>query len=125
MDLTYFDTATFYKVSSGGYGNSKSVQSSDEVPCLFLQNTGFNNTNHQESVNSDAICYPDPQSEFLLDNNYRLEGMYVLAPLFDASDDQGWYKIVSVTVNKDILLENQVGNIVLGLKKTAKLNLIS
>lgn len=125
MDLTYFDIATFYKVNSNGYGNTKSVSSSDDVPCLFLQNTGFNNSNHQEIINSDAICYPDPQNSFLLTNNYRLEGMYILAPFFNASDNKGWYKIVSVTINKDILLENQVGNIVLGLKKTTKLNLIS
>jgi len=125
IDISYFDTVTIYKVSSGGYSNSKVVESSDDVACLFLQNTGFNRNNHQEAVSSDAICYPDPENTFLINNHYRLEGMYVLAPFFNADDEDGWYKVESVTINKDILLENKVGNIVLGLKKTAKLNLVS
>lgn len=125
IDISYFDTVTFYKVSGGGYSSSKVVESSDDVACLFLQNTGFNRTSNQEAINSDAICYPDPENTFLIANHYRLEGMYVLAPMFSVDDVDGWYKVESVTINKDILLENKVGNIVLGLKKTAKLSLVS
>jgi len=125
IDINYYDTVTLYKVTTGGYGGTKIVSSSDDVACLFLQNTGFNHSTNQDFINSDAICYPDPENSFLIDNHYRLEGMYILAPMFDADDDDGWYKITAVTVNKNILLENKVGNIELALKKTAKLNLVS
>ena len=124
IDINYYDTVTFYKVTSNGYG-SKLIESSDDVACLFLQNTGFGHSNNQDFINADAICYPDPENIFLVDNHFRLEGMYVLAPMFDANNDDGWYKITAVTVNKDILLQNMVGNIELALKKTAKLNLVS
>lgn len=124
MDLNYCDTATFYKVEGNGY-NKKIVTSSSEVACLFSQSVGYGHSNNQDFADSDSICYPDPCNAFILANKLRLEGMYVLAPLFDASDDDGWYKITSVTVNKDLLLQNQVGNIELALKKTKKLDLVS
>lgn len=125
IDISYYDTVTFYKVTSGGYGANKLIESSDDVSCLFLQNTGFGHSNNQDFIDADAICYPDPESLFITVNYFRLEGMYVLAPMFDAGDDNGWYKVTAVTVNKDILLENQVGNIELALKKTARLRLVS
>ena len=123
--IAYLDTVTFYKVYSNGYGPSKLVETSGEVNCLFLQGTGYGHSNNQDYITADAICYPDPQSAFLLTNNYRLEGMYVLAPFFDISNDYGWYKVTSVVVNKDILIHNLVGNIELTLKKTAKLPMVS
>lgn len=123
MDITYFDTATFYKVSKGGYGNHL-ITGSDDVACLFLQNKGFNHTSNQDFINADAICYPDPESDFLINNNYNLQGMYFLAPNCLSTSDN-WYLITSVTINRDILIENQIGNIELTLKKTAKIDLVS
>lgn len=116
--LTYQDTATFVEVSADGYSSNKTVVSQDCVPVIFLQNTGFMRTNFQEGVDSDAVCYPDPFDPFIVDNNYRLEGFYLLAPLFDASDAEGWYKVTQVTINRDHLLGNQIDNVELQLKKT-------
>lgn len=123
--ISYLDTVTFYKVYSGGYGASKLVESSGEVNCLFSQSTGYGHSNNQDFINSDAICYPDPENQFLIDNNYRLEGMYILAPFFDVDNEYGWYKVTKVTVNRDLLIENKVGNIELALKKTSKLGMVS
>ncbi len=124
IDIDYYDVVTFYKVGNGGYGN-KMLLSSDDVACLFLQNTGLIHATNADNITADAVCYPDPKSSFLGDNNYRLEGMYVLAPFHDVNDDDAWYKVESVNINKDILINNLVGNIELTLKKTSKLNLIS
>lgn len=123
--LNYKDTATFIKASTGVYADSKTVESEAVVPVIFLQNTGYNRSNFQENVDSDAICYPDHSNQFIIDNFNRLEGMYVVAPLFDASYDEGWYKVVSVTVNRDHLLSNNIDNIELRLKKTKKIQGVS
>jgi hypothetical protein len=118
IDLCYQDTATFVKVTTSGYGNDKEVQSRASVPVIFIQNTQFSRSNFQDSVESDAICFPDPENDFVVANYHRLEGMYVLAPLFGSGDEQSWYKVVDVTTNRDHLLENETDNIELRLKKT-------
>ena len=53
---------------------------------------------------------------FLTENNYRLEGMYVLAPLFDVNSNDGWYKITNVRINRNHLLATNIDNIELLLK---------
>lgn len=118
IELNYQDSATFVKVSASGYSNNKVVESQDCVPVIFIQDTSYVRSGFQDGTDADAICYPDPFDEFVLENNYRLEGFYILAPLFDASDEQGWYKVTKVTVNRDHLLGNVVDNVELQLKKT-------
>lgn len=120
--LNYQDTATFYIVGSAGYANSKEILDFDMVDVIFLQNTGWQEGNNQESVTSDAICYPDPVNDFIVLNANRLEGMYIKMPLYGSSDDVSWYKVISATVNRDHLLDNVIDNIELGLKKTSKLD---
>lgn len=118
IELTYPDTATFVKVAPAGYSNNKVVVSQDCVPVVFIQNTGYVRANNQDAVDSDAICFPDHRDPFITDNHNRLEGMYILAPLFDASEDEGWFKVVRVNVNRDHLIGNQIDNIELILKKS-------
>lgn len=121
MLLTYKDTATFIRVTSTGYRGSKLAVEQAQVPVIFLQNTGFINSNYQENYDADAICYPDPLDIFIDANHNRLEGLYILAPLFGINDDDAWYKVTEVRVNRDHLLGNQIDNIELLLKKTAKI----
>lgn len=121
MELNYPDTATFVKVTAGTYRGSRVVSEQDAVPVIFVQNTGLNQSNFQDTINSDAICWPDPTNEFIVDNFNRLEGMFILAPLFDVDDDDGWYRVESVTVNRDHLISNQIDNIECRLKKTSRI----
>lgn len=125
MILEYKDTATFVTVSSNGYANSKVIEGQFSVPCIFLQSTGFVHGNNQDAITADAICYPDPTNYFVLENFYRLEGMYIIEPLYDGSDDESWYKIENVYVNRDHLLDNIIDNVQLLLKKTEKINGVS
>lgn len=125
IEMNYQDTATFIEVTSAGYSSNKVVVEQAEVPVIFLQNTSFQRTNSQEGVDSDAFCYPEPTDPFVTEHNYRLEGMYILAPLFDASDAEGWYKIVKVTINRDHLLGNQIDNVELALKKSSPISGVS
>ena len=125
IQLNYQDTATLYKVASSGYSNNKVVESEECVRGIFLQDTGFSRNNNQDGVISDARFFIDPTSDIVVDNHYRLEGMYLLAPLFDASDAQGWYKVTKTTINRDHLLGNQIDNVQLDLKKTDRLLTVS
>ncbi len=95
-----------------------SLLSQASVAVTFIQNTQFSRSNFQDAIDSDAICYPDFNNDFIVANFNRLEGIYVLQPLYGSGDDQSWYKITSVTINRDHLLNNQIDNIVSALKKT-------
>lgn len=122
--MIYQDLITIYKVVSGGYGG-KIIEEYEEVSAIFLQGVGFTRTNNQEMITSDAVCYVDPLNSFVVAENNRLEGMYILAPLFDVSDEQGWYRVTNCIVNRDHLLGNTIDNIQLLLKKTNRLINIS
>lgn len=125
MKLIYNDCATFVEVQSQGYSKNKLPKMYDNVPVIFIQNTGMNRTNFQDGITADAICFADPDNEFIKSKHYRLEGLYVLDPLFDISEDEAWYKIEGVTINRDHLLENEIDNIELRLKKTKKIPNVS
>lgn len=121
----YQDIVTIYSVASSGYGNTKSVTGYEDIPAVFLQNTGFEHNGFRDGINSDARCYVDPENDFVIAENYRLEGMYILAPLFDATTDEGWYKVAQVNVNRDHLLGNTIDNVELILIKSVKLPNVS
>lgn len=118
LKLTYPDVATFVKVAPDGYANTKTPLAQIDVPVIFVQNTGYVRNRNQDAVDSDAICYPDFTNSFIVENANRLEGMYLIMPLYGATDAQAWYKVTDVTVNRDHLLGNVIDNIELGLKKS-------
>jgi hypothetical protein len=107
------------KTTADGYGNNKTVTQQVDVPCIFIQNTQFRRFGFQENIDADAIMYVDPEAAFVVENLNRLEGIYVVAPLFGAGDAQSWYKIETVTVNRDHLLTNQIDNVECRLKKSS------
>lgn len=125
MKIPYYDTAVFYLVSSSGYSQDKTIEDYGEVPCTFLQNTSMLRAGFNEGVDSDAICYVDPTNDFIVENSMRLEGMYVHATLFGVDEDESWFKVTAVNVNRDHLLQNQIDNVQLELKKTVKLPNVS
>lgn len=118
MTLCPNENVIFVKTRSDGYGNTKIVVDQDCVPCIFLQGTGFIRNNRQENVDADAVCFPQVGHRFLVKYKYRLEGMFILAPLFGIDDDDGWYLVTGLTVNRDHLLTNEIENVELLLKKT-------
>jgi hypothetical protein len=123
--LRYQDIATFFKITTGAYRGSRTVTQQQDVPVIFLQNTGMAQGGNTENVDADAICYPDPDDSFISGNFNRLEGMFILAPLYGVDNDDGWYRVESVTVNRDHLLGNTIDNIELQLKKSERIIHIS
>jgi hypothetical protein len=124
LPLNYPDSATFILSKENEYGD-KRVDKLSEVPVIFIQATGFNRANFQDGITADAVCYPDFTNSFIVDNSNRLEGMYIIAPLFDGDPDEAWYKVESCAVNRDHLLNNQIDNVELRLKKTRPWPLVS
>lgn len=117
MFITYQDTITLAKLKSSSYANKKAVDIQSHVKGIFIQNTDFTRFGFVESFDADAIAYVDPTDSFVLSFGYRLEGFGVNAPLFGQNEDQSWYKVESVEVNRDHLLTNQVDNVRLLLSK--------
>lgn len=118
--MTLKDTVKLATTTRDGYGD-KTVTVLTEVKSLFIQRTG---TDHEENINgirSDATVYLDRQNPVVLDNAYRLEGMYIIAQPFGQEQEESWYKIASVNVGQRKLLDNAVGNIYCRLEKIAGL----
>lgn len=119
--ICYTDTIKMYRVSPDEYGNDKVVEEIDSVPCIFMQSTGFSHSSFQDSTDSDSTIFIDPKNQFIIDNAYRLEGMYVLAQMFGSSSDESWYKVTAVAVNRDIIGCKNIDNVELAVKKTRPL----
>ena len=58
---------------------------------------------------------------FVVNNANRLEGMYIKAVLFGSDESESWYKIETVSVNRDHLLCNKIDNVEMALNKTRPL----
>lgn len=116
--MRYQDTAQFVSVVAEKYSNTKILASQATVPVIFLQSTGFLRSENQDAIEADAVCYPDFTNAYIVANANRLEGMYILMPLYGADTEQSWYKITSVSVNRDHLLTNSIDNVECLLKKT-------
>lgn len=117
--LDYNETMTFVVADSSGYKNTKAMTEQYAVDCIFIQNVNYSNSGNQATRDADAICFPDPTNQFIIDKYNRLEGMYVVASLFDSPEAMSWYRIDSVTVNRDHLLNNQIDNVECLLKKAS------
>ena len=115
--LDYNETATIVIAESEGYRGKKASIEQHAVKCIFIQELGFSNIRNQELLDADAIMYVDTNDEFISDNHYRLEGMYVLISPFGASAAESWYRVGSVSVNRDHLLSNGIDNVACILKK--------
>lgn len=123
--LNYNELATFVIAESDGYRGSRAMAEQHSVDCIFIQSISFSNSSQQETRDADAIIFPNPDDAFISENFYRLEGMYVMVSPFGASGAISWYRIESVTINRDHLLTNSIDNIECLLKKTEAVSGVS
>lgn len=122
--MKLIDTVKLATTTSDGYGD-KTVTVLTDVQCLFIQRTSVGRDTNAEAEMSDAVVYLDPVNQIVLDNAYRLEGMYIIAQPFGQSQEESWYKIVGVQVGQRKLLNNVVDNIHCTLDKIAGLAYVS
>lgn len=116
--LNHKDTVVFVEVTSTEYGNKKTVIGQHEVKATFLQNTGFSHSANQDILEADAIIYPNERDSWVKANHNRIEGMYIIAPLYGAEPEDSWFIVTSVAVNRDHLLGNKIDNVQCTLKRT-------
>lgn len=112
------DTVKLATTATDGYGDH-TVTVLTEVDSLFVQRTGVEHGQNSEGVTSDATVYLDPTNQIVLDNAYRLEGMFIISQPFGQTEEESWYRITSVTVAQRKLLDNTIDNIHCRLEKTA------
>lgn len=124
--LEYKDTVQLvtYTLSTDGYAN-KVVDEVEDVPALWLANTGWSHGGNQTAIIGDAQVYLDPTNEFVIAHFNRLEGMLIIANPFGEAEEEAWYLIQSVIVGQDKLLGNTIDNIQCTLKKTTGIDYVS
>lgn len=109
------DTVQLATTSTDGYGD-KTVEVLTSVKSLFVQRTGFIHGENQSASTSDAAVYLDPKNPVVVENAFRLEGMYIISDQFGKPS---WYQISSVNVGQRKLLNNAIDNIYCRLDKIA------
>jgi hypothetical protein len=124
VNLEYQDTVTLLQTAVDGYGNESVVAEADVAATVDF-NTAWRHGASQDAINSNAVVFVDPDDDFVQVQLGRLEGMLVVVPLFGASDDQSWFRVISSIVSRDTQLDNEIDNIQLLLKKSSRLQSVS
>lgn len=125
MLCNYNENATFYKVTSDGYGNNKILEESTDIPGIFIQGTGFLHSNNQDAIDADVVFYIDHENDFVINNWNRLEGMFMNCSPFGAPEHISWFRVNGVNISRDHLLTNTIDNVELLLKKSAAPKIVS
>lgn len=108
--LVYKDTVRLIQTGQDGWGDNTIIVDV-EVPALFHEGTSQAESSYVERIATDAHVYLDPENEYVKNNAFRLEGMYIVANLYGGIESESWYKISRVVVGQRKLLENDVNNI--------------
>ncbi len=108
--LTYKDDLTIYETGQDGYGDFSILK---EVPVkgLFLQGTSSSFQSATESIATDAHVYLDIENDFIKQNAFRLEGLFIKCNTLNGLDNESWYRIVSAKVGQRKLLDNELNNV--------------
>lgn len=108
--LIYKDPVWLIETAQDMYGDN-SIAHAEPVLGLFVQGTSQNETRFVEAIGTDAHIYLDISNPYVVENAFRLEGMYIVANLFGGPVNEAWYKISRVKVGQRKLLENDINNV--------------
>lgn len=93
-----------------GYGDAM-VLDEATIAGAFFEGTCQNKSNNTDMVETyDAHCYVDETADFVVENGFRLEGMYLVISLYGFDNKKSWYKIRDVKLGVTKMLDNQVNN---------------
>ena len=120
--LEYKDPILLIETAQDGYGDN-AISHVEHLNGLFLQGTSQAESAFVEGISTDAHIYLDIENSFVKENAFRLEGMYIVANLFDDRESQAWYKIARCKVGQRKLLENDLNNVHCFLTKCSALYL--
>lgn len=118
--ICYKDPIILIETAQDGYGDN-TIKNQINLLGLFVQGNSQSNINHTEMLGTDAHVYLDISNDFVIENAYRLEGMYIVANIFNGIEQESWYKIARVKVGQRKLLANNVDNVHCFLTKSEPL----
>lgn len=121
--LDYKDDLLLIETEQDGYGDN-SLSHIEKVKGLFLQGTSQSQITYTEMLGTDAHVYLDIENEYVKENAFRLEGMYLVANLYGGTDEESWYKISRCKVGQRKLLENDINNVHCFLTKCEALDIL-
>lgn len=104
------DIVRIINTAVNGYGDTV-ILDAGYVKGAFFEGTADNFTNDTDMIEAyDAHCYVDETDPFVLDNAYRLEGMYLVVSLYGYPEDESWYVIKDVKLGVTKIIDNVVNN---------------
>ena len=111
------DTVKIINTAVNGYGDAVALDSAD-VAGAFFQGMSVNHQNDTDLLESyDAHCYIDETAPFVVENSFRLEGMYLVVSLYGYPQEKSWYLIRDVKLGVTKIRDNVVNNCHLFLQK--------
>lgn len=117
------DTVTIINTVVNGFGDAV-ILDSGEVAGAFFQGTATAKQNETDLIEAyDAHCYVDETAPFVIENSYRLEGMYLVIDLYGAGREKSWYQIKDVKLGVTKIRDNVVNNCHCFLQKCEPLKL--
>lgn len=108
--LNYKDDLLLINTEQDGYGDN-TISHIETIKGLFVQGNSQSESNYTEMLGTDAHAYLDIDNPYVLENAFRLEGMYLVCNIFNSNKDESWYKISRCKVGQRKLLGNEVNNI--------------
>lgn len=120
LPLEYKDPVVLIETAQDYYGDNAPGHI-EYLNGLFVQGTSQSESRFVEGIATDAHIYLDIENPYVLENAFRLEGMYLICNLFGGEAKDAWYKIARCKVGQRKLLGNEVNNIHCFLTKCAAL----
>lgn len=115
------DNVKIINAGVNGYGDVIELDSA-VIKGAFFEGTAESRSNDTDMIETyDAHCYVDETADFVIDNAFRLEGMYLVVSLYGYPNEKSWYKIADVKLGVTKMLDNRVNNCHCFLKKCAAL----
>ena len=108
--LIYKDPVLLIETTQDEYGDN-TISHIEHLNGLFRLGASQGEANYVEALGTDAHIYLDIENQFVKENAYRLEGMYIVANLHGGKENQAWYKISSCILGQRKLLDNDLNNI--------------
>lgn len=117
------DTVRIINTAVDGYGDTV-VLDEAIVKGAFFQGTSQDRRNQTDMLETyDAHCYVDETDPWILEQAFRLEGMYLVLNLYGGTDRESWYQVADVQLGVTKLLDNVVNNVELMLRKVEPISL--
>lgn len=119
------DKVRIINATVDGYGDAV-VLDQKIIKGAFFPGTSTNHVNDTDMIEAyDAHCYVDETDPFVVENNGRLEGMYLVFSLYHKVTRDDWYLIKDVKPGITKIRDNKINNLHCFLQKCEPIELES